>query len=188
MKDLIIGVDVDGVLADFIGKVLYYQNSIYKTNFKHSDITSYHIEDIIGESNVAVILELLENNHDAKYFDVLPGAIELIRDLNELGRVVFVTAPCPRYRGWADDRLFWLKKNFSAKRDDILSLKDKTLFAGYILIDDSSINIKSWLDINKPAIRISQPWNQDGLGIVANNLSEVRDIVAEIKYCYEFMN
>ena len=143
MKDFTIGIDVDGVLADLVGKVLYYQNSVYKTNFKHSDITSYNMESILGADNVLNIFELMEYNHDVKTVDVIPGAVELVRDLRQLGRVIFVTAPCPLYRGWADDRLYWLKSHFSASPYDVTSIYDKTLFNGQVLIDDSSSNIDS---------------------------------------------
>jgi 5'(3')-deoxyribonucleotidase len=186
MKDFTIGIDVDGVLADLVDKVLYYQNSIYKTNLKHSDITSYDMESIMGKDNIINIFELMESNHDVKTVNVIPGAKELIQDLRQLGRVVFVTAPCPLYRGWADDRLYWLKTNFEASPYDVMSIYDKTLFNGQVLIDDSSSNIDKWMATNRPAIRVVQPWNEGGKGLLANNFKEVLDWVAEMKYCYEF--
>lgn len=175
MNNFIIGLDVDGVLADFVGKVLYYQNSVFKTNFKHSDITSYDIESIIGESNFHTALELMQNNHDAKYFNLLPYANTLVSELRKIGRVVFTTAPCPYYRGWADDRFFWLKNNFDATRSDILSISDKTLFAGHVLIDDSPHNIQSWQSINKPGFQIAQPWNNNS----GYSLLDIPDLVFE---------
>ena len=185
MNKFIIGLDVDGVIADFVGKVLYYQNSIFKTNFKHSDITSYHIESIIGATNLETILKVMETNQDCKYFDLIPGALELVSFLKQLGKVVFVTAPCTRYRAWADDRLFWLNKHFSAKRHDVISISDKTLFIGNILIDDSSANINSWLSTNRTAIKVSQPWNQEPKSPFVkcvDNLSEIPDIIMDVKY------
>ena len=181
MKDFTIGLDVDGVLADFVGKVLYYQNSIFKTKFQQSDMTSYHIETILGESNLATILEIMENNQDVKYFDLIPGAIELVTSLRHLCKVVFVTAPCRKYRAWSDDRKFWLKQHFLAKEKDIVSLKDKTLFNGQVLIDDANSNINEWIASGRPAIRISQPWNNNGKGLLANNLSDIPDMVSSIK-------
>ena len=130
----------------------------------------------------------MESNHDVKTVDVIPGAVELVRDLRQLGRVIFVTAPCPLYRGWADDRLYWLKSHFSASPYDVTSIYDKTLFNGQVLIDDSSSNIDKWLDTNRPAIRVVQPWNQNGKGLVANNFSEVLHWVSEVKYCDEFLD
>jgi len=186
MKDFTIGLDVDGVLADFVGKVLYYQNSIFKTKFQYTDITSYHIENIIGESNLSLIFEIMEENRDIKYLDLYPGAIDLVFALRRLGRVVFVTAPCSKYRAWADDRKFWLEQRFSATGRDIVSLKDKTLFNGQVLIDDCSLNIEEWLNTNRPAIKVSQPWNKNDKGNSIDNLSDIPDKIMDIKYCYEF--
>ena len=185
MKDFTIGLDVDGVLADFVGKVLYYQNSIFKTKFQHSDMTSYHIESILGETNLALIFEIMEDNGDVKYFDLVPGAIELVASLRALGKVVFVTAPCRKYRAWADDRKFWLEQHFSAKEKDIVSLKDKTLFNGQVLIDDANSNIEEWLNTGRAAIRVSQPWNKGGKGKAVDNLLDIPDLIMDIKYCYD---
>ncbi|GAG97566.1 unnamed protein product [marine sediment metagenome] len=51
-----IGIDLDGVVADFTGYTLPMLNKMYNVNLKREDITHYNYEKILKTSRTAILL------------------------------------------------------------------------------------------------------------------------------------
>ncbi len=159
-----IGVDVDGVLGDFVNPVLNAVNELYGSSYKEDDITVFNMEEIIGKNEMIAAMDFLEKRNFVLDMPIYEGAVDNINKIRKMfwvNRVVFVTSPFYSYKTWVYERFEWLKKNFNASKDDVIFTSDKTLFSGDILVDDYHKNLKKWLDAKKVAIKFERPWNKN---------------------------
>lgn len=178
---MIIGVDVDDTVGNFMNCFLDYYNKYYNTHFNYEDVDR-NLEDIFGQNCFENIISIMKRDNAIENFSVIPGAIEFVNKLRELyGRVVFVTAPSWNYLGWCEQRRAWLINNFNCSDCDIIFINDKTLFDGDILIDDRQKYLDSWIEkTGKPAIKINRPWNKNAKGYPVNNFNEALEIIEKL--------
>lgn len=182
VKQKVIGVDVDGVLADFVGCVLGIYNSTLWNgkcgSLIYDDVSCYDVETLIGQSAWDSILNIIDNEQLVRRFKVYDGAFDGVTQLKGLGRVVFVTAPYWSNKNWIPDRMIWLEKLFDAKKTDVVFTSDKSTFNGDLLIDDAPKHLERWVNgTGKPAIRLDRPWNKEcSIGALAKNWPEVVEL------------
>ena len=183
---LTIGVDVDGVLGDFVNPVLNTVNEIYGTYYKEADIIKFNMEEIIGKEEMQNAMKVLEEKSFVLSMSIYEGAIDninVIRKMFWVNRIVFVTSPYYSYKSWVYERFEWLKNNFNASKDDVIFTSDKTLFNGDILIDDYHKNLQKWIDLKRTGIKLERPWNKD---YKCNKTAKSWDEVKE--YCDKITN
>ena len=174
MSKFIIGLDVDGVVADLVNPILalnnFYCNIEEEDKFvtkgftktaTEKDITTYRMEQILGDRQCGLLWGKAEKIEIVRKLPMYEGAKVGIEALREIGRVVFVTTPSFTYKNWQVERNLWLQSNIPYfEYSDLVSLNDKTLFAGNILIDDAEHNLRRWKDVTgKPSIKVARPWN-----------------------------
>ena len=112
MGRLIIYIDMDGVLADF-------------------DMAA----DLHPNKNVKGFRPDLEL--DFTTFNPIPGAIEAVKELIDMGHDVYfaTTAPWDKPESWAQKRI-WIGKHFPEMRKRLIITAHKNLLKGDVLIDD----------------------------------------------------
>ncbi len=182
VKQKIIGVDVDGVLADFVGCVLgIYNSTIWDSKskqLKYDDVYCYDVENLIGQSSWDSILNIIDDHYLVRRLNIHKGALEGVLELRKMGRVVFVTAPYWSNKNWIHDRVSWLERLFAAKKADIVFTSDKSTFGGDLLIDDAPKHLERWVNgTGKPAIRLDRPWNKEcSIGTLAKDWPEVVEL------------
>ncbi len=175
---LVVGVDVDGVLADFVGPLLAECNRRTGSTFCETDIIQFALLDIFGQERWQMLRrEVLALPGFADGLAIYPRAREGIDRLREFCRVVFVTAPFGDSPTWVYDRTQWLRRHMNADRKDIVHLWDKSLFGGQILVDDSPEHLDAWAHSGRLAIRMAHPWNGTAPGQTAHNWDDVVRIV-----------
>jgi len=134
-------VDVDGVCADFTGAAI---SMIRKCpgyeNFENVD-GSWHF---IPEDTV--LTKHLWGNLDARSLKPFEGDQEAIARLQERGRVLFVTAPAPRWT-WMPERVEWLTQRYNVSAKDVIFAHgaEKQFVYGDYLIEDNAGNLDLWL-------------------------------------------
>lgn len=175
----IIGVDVDGVLADLVHPLLDQVFARTGVRFHEDDIVRFDLAGILGPTCWAAAREVLAAPGFALGLPLLPGAVEGVAALRSLGRVVFVTAPFAPSPTWAHDRASWLAERFHAQPPDVVSLADKTLFRGDLLVDDSPAQLEAWTRLGRFAVRVRHPWNSGAPGTVAHDWEDVVRIVGD---------
>ncbi|MCU0693634.1 MAG: hypothetical protein MUF54_19770, partial [Polyangiaceae bacterium] len=94
-NNLLIGVDVDGVLADLVGPLLDQLHQRSGVRVLRAQIVSFDLALTLGPLWPAAHDILLAPGF-ASSLPVTPGAVDAVQQLRELGRVVFVTTPMPR--------------------------------------------------------------------------------------------
>lgn len=141
-------VDVDGVIADFCGKVSEYIEDRFDIEIDRSKIYSDVREEADGlwdDSCEAYI----RSEGFAQTLDELPGGVEGVKKIMKERDVVFVTSPYDSSPTWCFDRFAWLKERFDITRDDIIFARDKRFIDGITLIDDRFENVVDWSIYNE---------------------------------------
>ena len=159
-RRLVIGIDVDGVLADQITGVLPRIAKRYGVVLTYDDITDWCLP--IKDSDIK--REILRAQEDRMYVIDMPvheGARRLLKFIGELHRVVVITARKGNAAiPWTTE---WLKKK-RLGYDEVVATSEarKSTHRTDMLIDDFVGNIEDYLKSTKGvAVLIDQPWNRD---------------------------
>jgi len=165
-KPLILLLDVDGVLADFVTPFLKYINEVLDRSYTKDDFSGHDIEDCLGlsyEERNEVRMHI-DRMRMARTMAPLPGAIEAVKRLSESAAIFFVTSSLTSSQTWEWDRRAWLDEQFGkgwGKKAQFV--KDKYLFRGDIFIDDAPDNVEKWAAWNpdKSPVLWSQWYNAE---------------------------
>lgn len=142
-------VDVDGVLADFLGEVLYRlpPKSTGKRVSKE-EVTTWEIFDSPAFAEFAHlrrdVYDSIKREGGCYNIAPLPGAREGFAALREVADVTIVTSPFSGSKTWVHERLLWLRDFFEVEEKDVIFAHDKRMIRGDMLIDDKPANVYSW--------------------------------------------
>lgn len=176
-----IGVDVDGVLADFVEEVLVWANGCRAAGtppFRRDQISDFDIlkcwgiEHLWGEldrhvSRAGVCAGL--NAYD--------GAKNFLARLQKSAEVVVVTSPWKTSPYWMWERREWLIKKMGFD-GEIIFTKRKDLISVDALIDDYAEHTDTFPGVG---VLIDQPWNQHATrSLRAANFDQAIDRLAGI--------
>lgn len=139
--------DCDGVLANFVGGWLALINAARGTSFTPDDVTDWDICASIGipdgERGAAKRL-LAECPGFAGQLEVLPGAQDGVRRLQQIAEVFIVTSPWGSHPTWTHDRDAWLRKHFDIRTSHIIHTGAKQVCVGNFLVDDKTDMCETW--------------------------------------------
>ncbi len=159
---MIILVDCDGVLADFIGTLC---TELAPRGIKKSpnEIHHWDLTESLDPEEMKVATQVMTAPGFCASLDWYEGAIELVKGLSLIGEVHAVTAPLKGNPTWMHERLGWLSSEVQSDRIHFVSGKYKHLVRGDVLIEDHPGNAYAWLEANPQgtAILIDRPWNSD---------------------------
>jgi len=161
-------VDVDGVLADFVGPALDIANRLAGTEYTEVDVKDWDLFGLPGLREVeSRSWNRIKEPGWARYMPIMPGAQDFIRELSEIGDVRILTAPVysPTF---CYDRWMWLEENFGIPHKHVSFDKEKFAHDGDMLIDDRLDNVRDWLRAHGrrraksvgTALLWDRPWNQ----------------------------
>ena len=155
---MVIAVDVDGVLRDFITQ-LQIQYKIDHPDYEPVPVTAWGLDQFfpIGRKiwNYAFYergKEIFENA--PAYF----GALEFIHNLKKLNHTVIICTTQPIYN--EEYTAAWLRKN-GFEYDGIFFTKYKGLLKADILLDDAVHNLCEFAEEGGDAVCMDRPWNQE---------------------------
>ena len=158
---MIIALDCDGVLADFMSAVLALVNKHGKSYtlddvktfnmWSHFDLTPIQREFVRSVMGSRGFFESLEP---------YPGANDAVAKLQLHARVICVTSPWHDSPTFAYERRCWLKRHFDINSKDVVVCKDKTLVAADFLLDDCPDNVHPLGVYRGEAWLLDRPWNR----------------------------
>lgn len=158
MKQIIIGVDVDDVIANLVPRWLEYYNFDHDDNLKEEDIKSWAISRYtkIGDK----IYDYLKL--PSLYDDIIPiaGSIFGVSQLRKMGfNIVFVTAATPEQSG---RKYKWLCDYGMIKhRKEYVEALDKSIIKTDYLIDDNPEHV---INASGQGVIFTKEWNKMLMG------------------------
>ena len=128
---MVIGIDLDEVLADFINSFLKFYNKKNNTSFQRNKISCSNIWKIWGETQEKIMEEVYDfyETHYFENIEPIAGAIEGIDVLSQKHELKIITSRQNNIKRKTKD---WIEKNFSNKFSEIC-------FANHFAPNGSSI-------------------------------------------------
>lgn len=165
-----IAIDVDGVVADLVPKLLNDINHKFKTEYRIEDCTMWNFYDrengmFHDPEHADYALKLMQSNHYAANLLPIKNAVHMVNALSEAGHnIIWVTAPFRSSKTWSFDRTNWILEHFPACSKHIILTDRKEWIDADILIDDNPENVVNWTSrgaVHKEAYLYAQPWNRE---------------------------
>jgi len=170
--DKIVGVDIDGVLADYPRSFLEYINQELNTDFDSDNIVKYNIYEQFGISTELgmKLKDRYRQSGQKRFIPVVDGAKEMLADLREQGyKIVLLTArPYQKYNRIFSDTMEWLEKNdlvydaiiFDEDKEERL-LKEFGNNRVDFFIEDVASNANAISTLGAKCLLVDKPYNQD---------------------------
>lgn len=156
-----IGLDLDGVVADWTGAAKRWFNARgYKFDETQDVPTWNYIEDNVSKEDWKAIWKEAENGFFLEKVQALRGADEFVAGLAKLGDIVVITS---RPKVAALDTFAWIhRRGWDVTGINVVGKNDpKWLISADVLIDDKPEHVAAWLD--KPnlgkAVLFSRDYN-----------------------------
>jgi uncharacterized protein len=181
VSQLRLGIDLDGVVADFNTGWMERYNRDFRANLHHSQVVSW--DGMVGLTHFASMDEFWEwaRQGPASIFrdlPVFPGALETIAELGREYRIVIISSKFD----WAiPDTLAWLAEHRVAARE-IHFVWDKTSVPCDIYLDDGPHNLEALVAARPTALicRMVRGWNRPVPGTIdVADWPEFRRVVAD---------
>ena len=168
-NEFTVGMDVDGVLRNWVQTILLHINSVYGTKIFNNHISSYNMIPIIQKEIPGFNQDTLEGIHKrcaetgklaeaSSYKD----ALNLFYIIHEAGFPIRLVTHQPDF---AKESFYkWITAFHLADRIagiDFLKPEDKVKSDVQVLIDDNPDVIQVAADNNKPSILWTRRWNRD---------------------------
>ena len=169
---MLIAVDLDEVLADFMGAFLKYHNATYRTKLKREDFHTYDLWKVMGGDQSGSLRKVREfwRTEYAKDMRPVQGAFEAIRELALTHDLVIITSRDDILRNVTME---WINGHFkgmfsgvyfsySRYRNNVRKTKAeicKSLGVN-VLVEDDLQYAKEAANKGINAILFDAPWNQ----------------------------
>lgn len=174
-----IGVDIDGVTADFQGGwakayEVWYGKQIDPEALKSWDacFDETHFKD------EADFWAWTDEANIWRNLDPIPGALGAIRELRKDGHdVVFITHRHENARMATQD---WIRRHV-VPMPELHFTKHKWTVDRQVYIEDSPKGLLQLVERKPYVIRFQQPWNEGAPGLPADGWAEVVDMIGRIE-------
>ena len=140
--------DVDGVVAEFIGHTLTMLAALgCPSTLVPAQNTQPHWDywqDWIPDDWKQPLMAATRRPGWCLSIPVLPGAQEGVRALQDIADVYFVTSPMAGSEYWHMERMQWLRNHFGATDKQVIFCETKHRVLGDVFVDDKPANVDSY--------------------------------------------
>ena len=164
---MIIACDADGVCCDLHPEWLRRYNRDYDDHLTPADIQHWDIARNVKPDCGVKIYGYLQDVDLYEHIQPVPGALDGIRRIRELGHTVIFATDCTY--GMTDQKARWFERHgFSLPREDgrglpkdFVAINGKFHLDADLLIDDGAHHIRPWVEgKRRRAILFEYPYNQ----------------------------
>ena len=141
----IVLLDVDGVLANFVGHTLEQLASCGGTQLDVADWDTWNLLDNpkLTELDKEKIKTLWNSVGFCAGIHPYPNTLKAVAELKKLAEVQFVTSPMWNPH-WPGERTEWLCNWFHVKPDSVTHTSKKTNVWGNVFVDDKPEHVQAW--------------------------------------------
>lgn len=164
---MLVGVDLDDTLADFIPELAAFHNARYGTNLTKESFHSYRFWEVWGgslEENQRKVKEFFRSLYCPKILPVT-DSVECVDSLSQRHKLVIISS---RPDEGVDRAKDWINLYFSDRFSGIyfttpeMKKSDICEKTGVeVLIDDSATFARYCASKNTRVLLLDQPWNRD---------------------------
>jgi uncharacterized HAD superfamily protein len=159
-RELLIGVDIDGVLGDQVTAVSPHVEREFGFPLALEDVTAYK-HQLSSERHLGHLLaEAMQEEQFVRTMPVHAGAAEMLASLRALGKVKIVTVRPAEAGPWTRR---WLRDNDLAFDEFMLGVQNGKSEGGTdVLIDDHQGNLVEFMsNTSGVGVLVDRPWNRD---------------------------
>jgi 5'(3')-deoxyribonucleotidase len=165
MRRPVVLLDVDGILADFIGAALRYLFDQSGTVVPYERVRTWEIFDSIPpelQGYKDSVYDRFRSHGACTSICPYEGSRMGVHHLHGLAEVVIVTSPFPGSETWMYEREQWLKFHYNIARDHIIHACSKHYVKGDIFVDDKASHVISWAEAHPTGMSLlwSAPTNE----------------------------
>ena len=177
---MLIALDLDGTIRDFIGELNYYYDLDFPNETRSEVVKTWELENSysIGKKiyDYAFVKRGCEIMTTARIY---MGAVAFVKELAKNHEIVLATSQ--RNMACKLGTLEWINK-YDLPHVGIFFSDKKELLRADILIDDYHKNLNAFAETGRKAICINRPWNQHVEGwnknvSFAQTYTDVLDVV-----------
>lgn len=154
-----IGIDIDGVISDFVTSFRKLVKEEYGIDFGYDDIHQHDLWKVLGIQKDEVLKLILKTFEYDLGFQ--PGAVDGIKKLYEKHEIVLVTA---RPLESKQTTINWLKKHKIPHHDLIFTREgekhNNKELSFDVIIDDNLEEITNWIGKATQILVYNHPWNK----------------------------
>ena len=160
---MIVLLDMDGVVADFTGKLIEMYNHLTNEGVKMSDIRSVKTTKWVGDPYT--MRKIIDSTGFIRNLSPLPGAIDGVREIHKAGHKIFFVSNGTNCTTSGHEKRDWLNYYFGDlwKKAPLVLTYYKHLVRGDCLVDDNVKNLQNLHPTTHPLLW-HQPYNADVLG------------------------
>lgn len=164
-----LGIDLDGVVANFTQGWMHFYNRDFGTDLVVADSQRWH--DLVDLTHFRDIGEFWDWTSDLDgrsifwHLEPFPGAIEAVQALHEKGHDIIIITTKPAFA--VEDTHEWIEKH-GIPASEIHILEDKWLVNSDVYLDDGP-HVLPGLVENRPhatVCRYVRPWNEPVPGAI----------------------
>lgn len=155
--------DVDGVLADFVGRLCERMRERASwLPITPADVTTWDLRQCMTPQAYEVSDAVMHEPGFAYSLDVYEGAKELVDACRARGHVVALTAPLTGSPTWDQERRAWLVERLGFSPRDVVFCpsQHKPRFAADVLVEDCPSTLTAWREVHRDswAFLVERPW------------------------------
>lgn len=161
-RKLTVLIDLDGIVVDLLSEWLKAYNAEYGDSLTKDDVKSWDMHENVKKECGFKIYNFIDIDECYTDLPPLPGAVEGIRAIREMGHDPVIVSASSKNPLSAARKIAWCAKYLKMKRKDVIISSRKELVAGDILIDDSPVNIAAYKTRwpRTPVATIAYPYNE----------------------------
>lgn len=163
-------VDLDGICADLLRRVLGVIHRDWGVELRVEDITTFQVPNHVPGMSRSQFYKILNR---PGFFDNLPlidGALEAVHALRDGGRNEVLICSSPAGPDSARGKLTWCERHLGVPRKQVILTNRKTLIDADWIIDDRPETLEEWCNEGRCAATIAYPYNE--------HLKDVVDVFA----------
>lgn len=176
-----IAIDMDGVLADFVGSAIKAVKEEWGIDLSYDEIKEFRFANTVKRKQREMGLEVLSNQkiynrimRDGTFENLkpMPGAVEVVHELVEKGHEITILTKALSIHRWDEKRrktvdstisekLNWLWNHFKKIPYNVIMVSDmeaKLLVNTHIIVDDDPRALEHPTAIS---ICVAHPWNEE---------------------------